>query len=229
MLEYRLQAINVNRRWAKQHKMPFIVVYKRGIDKIEELITWVKEKNIANLSIWGFSTENFSRETMETKALLQLFSTKISEALKKPTLRKNKIRVRFFGKRSLFSPSLQKQMTELENATRDFNGLNLNIFLGYGGRQEILDACIALSKDLSKKTIRTLTPQVFSNYLYTRDLPDPDLVVRTSGEKRLSGFMPWQTVYSELFFYPRYWPDFSKKDFQKILEEYRQRQRRFGK
>lgn len=218
-----------NRRFAKNAGLELAQGYVKGIEKIEEVADWSRENGIKHLSTWGLSTENFNRGKEELEVLMKIFKFKLSQALNEPRLHDNNVRVRFFGKRELLPNELQKQMTNLEKATLDYDNFYLNIFLGYGGRQEIVDATNSILQDFKAGKIKNIDEAQFSKYLYTHDLPDPELIVRTSGEERLSGFMSWQSAYSEFVFHPKLWPALTREDFSEILKEYESRQRRFGK
>lgn len=218
-----------NRRWAILHKKSLLEGYKAGMEKITELIKWCVDLKIKTLTLWGFSTENFYRDANEINSLMKLFKIKLDEGLKSDVFHKNKIRLRFIGKKELFSPQIQKKMGELEELTKTYTQHHLNILMGYGGRREIIDACNSILSDFKKGKINKVTEEVFSSYLTTNGLPDPDLIIRTSGEQRLSGLFPWQGVYAELYFSKKLWPDFTKNDLIRALRDFEHRKRRFGK
>ncbi len=218
-----------NRRWAKLHHKSMVEGYKAGFQRASDAIAWCKDFNIRMLTMWGFSTENFSRDVKEVRSLLTLFEFKLKEALRSDEFHRNEIRVRFIGRTDLFPEKIQNGFRELERATQKYGDYNLNILLGYGGQREIVDACNAIIRDYNSGAITSVDETVFPNYLYTRGLPDPDLVIRTSGEQRLSGLMPWQSAYSELYFSEKLWPDFEKNDMALALNEFERRRRRFGR
>ncbi|MEW6328543.1 MAG: polyprenyl diphosphate synthase [Candidatus Micrarchaeota archaeon] len=218
-----------NRRWAKLHRKSLIEGYKAGIQRASDAIAWCKDFNIRMLTMWGFSTENFNRDSREVRSLLALFESKLREALRSDEFHRNKIRVRIIGRVDSFPEKIQSGFRELERATREYREYNLNILLGYGGQREIVDACNAIIRDYNSGAITSVDETVFPNYLYTHGLPDPDLIIRTSGEQRLSGLMPWQSAYSELYFSEKLWPDFEKKDMALALKEFETRKRRFGR
>ncbi|MCC7552649.1 di-trans,poly-cis-decaprenylcistransferase [Candidatus Micrarchaeota archaeon] len=211
-----------NRRWAKKNKLDFILGHKKGTEILRQLLDWAKEFDIPIISIWGFSTENFNRDEKEIEFLFNLFNEKIDEYLKE--YNKHKAKIRFIGNRSKFSKEFFEKIEKVETLTKDNKGFQLNILLNYGGRAEILKVVNEL-----KNTNEEITEKLIENHLYTKGIPDPDLIIRTSGERRLSGLMPWQSVYSELYFVDKLWPDFTKEDFKKAIEEYEKRKRRFGK
>lgn len=213
-----------NRRWAKKEGIAFREAYIKGVDKVRELMFWAKEYDIKTVTAWGFSTENFRRSGPFKSVLFGVFERKFREMAKDEDIHRDEVRVNVVGDRSLFPKSLLESIVLAEDATRNYNRRSLNIALGYGGRQEILDVCnkaVALGKPLDDIDMR--------NALMSSNVPDIDLLIRTSGEQRLSGFMPWQTAYSEFYFSNKLWPDFSRQDFAEAVGEFNSRQRRFGK
>ena len=211
-----------NRRWAKEQSLPTLVGHQVGKDIFYNSIGWVKEQNISHAVYYAFSTENWLRETEEVSYLMDLFSSFISSILTEKSIKNT--RVRFIGSRIKFSNELQLLMEELETQTAQYIETTVWIALSYGGRAEIVDACnqaITVGKSVDENT--------FSQYLYTSHMPDPDLIIRTGGEKRLSNFLPWQSVYSELFFSDTYWPAFTNEEFTRIVGQYGERKRRRGK
>lgn len=181
------------------------------------------------ITFWGFSMENFDRDKKEVKKLMELFEQKIDEIKNMADLHKNKIRVRVFGRINLLTEKIQKKIMEIEKETMEYDNYHVNILLAYGGKQEIIDACNAISQDFKDGKIKGIDEKTFTKYLYTKDLPDPDLIIRTSGEQRLSGLMPWQSAYSELYFCDKLWPDFNEQDLKLAVEEFHRRKRRFGR
>lgn len=218
-----------NRRWAKKHHLPLLEGHRRGIDKLKDVLEWCREAGVKNTTFWGFSLENFRRDPKEVKGLMRLFERKFDELKDHSEVHKNRIRVRFYGKLNLLSSTLRKKLLELERETEDYDRYNLAILLAYGGRQEIIDAVNAAFLDFKRGRIKRITEKSFSRYLYMSDVPDPDLIIRTSGERRLSGILPWQSGYSELYFCPKLWPDFKKADFKAALVDFAERKRRFGR
>ncbi|MEM3399972.1 MAG: polyprenyl diphosphate synthase [Candidatus Micrarchaeia archaeon] len=217
-----------NRRWATAHSKTIVEGYQAGIAKIIDALTWCGELNLKILTFWGFSTENFFRNKNEVNNLLHLFNTKLDEALREDTFKKYDIRVRILGKLSLMPTEIRHKIRTLEKITEKHKKHSLNILFAYGGRQEIVDACNAILREYRRGRIKRVTEEIFASHLYTNGLPYPDLIIRTSGEQRLSGLMPWQSAYSELYFSKKLWPDFTKADLIKALNEYSRRQRRFG-
>jgi tritrans,polycis-undecaprenyl-diphosphate synthase [geranylgeranyl-diphosphate specific] len=213
-----------NRRYGKKYNIPLYEAYAHGIEKLRDVLVWSKELGIKILTVWGFSTENFARSPIERKVFFSLIERKAKEILNSGELQENNLRVKIIGKLEKFPKSLQKIFKEIEDRT--INGkLRVNIAFGYGGRQEIIDAC----NKIIKKGIKRVDERIFARHLYTHDIPDPDLVIRTSGEMRLSGFMPWQIAYSELVFLPCLWPELKKSDYVKAIKSFTKRERRFGR
>jgi tritrans,polycis-undecaprenyl-diphosphate synthase [geranylgeranyl-diphosphate specific] len=217
-----------NRRWAKQHGLPFIEGHRMGIDKLRDVLGWCRKLNIRMVTLWGFSMENFERDNDEVQLLMKLFERKIAE-VNREEVNKHRIRVRVFGRKELLPPKVRERIEKFEKDTEKYNDYFVNILLAYGGRQEIVDACNSILKDCREGKLKSVTEKDFPRYLCTGGLPDPDLVIRTSGEQRLSGLMPWKTAYSELYFCPKLWPDLSEQDLRDAVEEYQKRKRRFGR
>jgi tritrans,polycis-undecaprenyl-diphosphate synthase [geranylgeranyl-diphosphate specific] len=217
-----------NRRWAKQHGLPLIEGHRIGIDKLRDVLKWCRNLNIRMVTFWGFSMENFDRDKDEVQLLMKLFEQKIEE-VNREEVHKYKIRVRVFGRRELLPAKVREKIEKFEKETEGYSDYYANILLAYGGKQEIIDACNFLLEDCRKGKLTSVTEENFPKYLSTGELPDPDLIIRTSGEQRLSGFMPWKTTYSELYFCPKLWPDFSEQDLKDALDDYQRRKRRFGR
>jgi tritrans,polycis-undecaprenyl-diphosphate synthase [geranylgeranyl-diphosphate specific] len=218
-----------NRRWARKLGKPVLEGHAVGIDKLRSVITWCKDAGIGTVTFWGFSSENFSRDRSEVDGLMSLFVKKFDEFKDHSDLHKNKIRVKYYGRLGMLPEALQKKLREVEKETEAYDDYRLNILVAYGGRQEIVDACNAAIADAKAGKISGVTDDSFGNYVYMRDMPDPDMIIRTSGEMRLSGILPWQSGYSELYFSEKLWPEFEREDLAKALEEYARRKRRFGK
>jgi short-chain Z-isoprenyl diphosphate synthase len=225
-----------NRRYAIERGLKTITEgHRMGADKLDEVLSWCEDLKIRNITVWVFSTENLSRSKQEVKELLQVIEWKIQQLAQDPLTHKRRMRIKAIGKMELLPETTRRVIKQAEEATRDYEGLSLNIALGYGGRQEIADAF----KDLVRKKlnggaslediIAYVTPDEISRHLYTLDLPDPDLIIRTSGEIRMSGFLLWQSAYSEFYFCDVYWPAFRKIDFLRAIRSYQQRERRFGR
>ncbi len=215
-----------NRRWAVKKGISKQEGYAIGIRKIGDILKWCKAEDIRMLTMWGFSTDNFKRDRAEVGTLFELFKENLRKAIDSDDSNKRELRVRFFGRINLFPREMQEMIKKAEEATAGGQRkYQLNLLLSYGGREEIVDAVNAIISSGAKEA----DEKMISDHLYTAGLPDPDLIIRTSGEQRLSGLMPWQSCYSEFYFCKKLWPDFSKKDFLAALADYEGRKRRYGK
>lgn len=215
-----------NRRWAQKKGISRQEGYAIGIRKIGDVLKWCREHDVRMLTMWGFSTDNFKRDKDEVGGLFELFKDNLQKAIASDDRNKDELRVRFFGRIGLFPKEIQEMIRKAEEMTsRGERKYQLNLLLSYGGREEIVDA---VNKILAEG-VRSVDEEAISAHLYTKGLPDPDLIIRTSGEQRLSGLMPWQSCYSEFFFCRKLWPDFSKKDLESALKEFARRKRRYGK
>jgi tritrans,polycis-undecaprenyl-diphosphate synthase [geranylgeranyl-diphosphate specific] len=215
-----------NRRWARKKGISRQEGYAIGIRKIGDVLKWCKEKDVRTLTMWGFSTDNFKRDRDEVGGLFELFKENLKKAIESDDRNKNELRVRFFGRLGLFPREIQEMMRKAEDSTSSGERkYQLNLLLSYGGREELVDAVNSIIRD----GIRQVDEEAIGSHLYTKGVPDPDLIIRTSGEQRLSGLMPWQSCYSEFYFCKKLWPDFSKRDFNAALAEYAKRMRRYGK
>lgn len=212
-----------NRRFAKARGLPTLEGHRRGYEKVKEIMHWAKEAGISFVIVYAFSTENWNRSPEEVSYLMGLFKEALTRQVQE--LKAEGMRVRCIGERERFSPKLQKLMQHAEAETAGLPGPTLVLALSYGGRADILQA----ARRAAKNNAAALTEDEFSSYLWTSGIPDPDLIIRTGGERRLSGFLTWQSVYSELFFIDTYLPDFSKEEFQSILQEFSRRERRMGR
>jgi short-chain Z-isoprenyl diphosphate synthase len=225
-----------NRRFARALGASDVAIgHQVGADKLREMLNWCFERNIPVVTVWGFSLDNFKLDSEEVAQLLQLFERKTREMVDSSDLHDNQVRVRFIGRRDMLPESLQEAIRLVEQATGHYQRFVLNIALAYGGREEIADAFLEYlghaqrtGKSLSD-AIQGFTPAVVERYLYTSGLPEPDLIIRTSGEVRLSGFMMWQSANSEYYFCDTNWPAFRRIDFLRALRSYDQRVRRFGR
>lgn len=224
-----------NRRYAKQKGFKQITDgHRLGADKLDEVLVWCEDLRIPMITIWALSTENLARKSSEVSNLIEIIEAKIAAIADDPQTHRRRMKIRALGKIDLLPASTQKVLAEAEEATKGYDDCFLNIAIGYGGREEIADALrdLLLSKNLEHETIEKvaaeITPEAIGRHLYTVDLPDPDLIIRTSGETRLSGFLLWQSAYSEFYFCDVYWPAFRQIDFLRAIRSYQQRQRRFG-
>ncbi|MDD5317389.1 MAG: polyprenyl diphosphate synthase [Candidatus ainarchaeum sp.] len=218
-----------NRRWAKLHGKPLLEGHSAGIDNLRSVAAWCRDAGVKTVTFWGFSSENFSRDRSEVEGLMRLFVSKFEEFKDHSEVHKNKVRVRFFGRLGMLPSPLRGKLREVEKETESHSDYLLNILIAYGGRQEIVDACNAAIADAKAGRISGVTEESFGKYVYMSGIEEPDLIVRTSGEMRLSGVLPWQSGYSELYFPEALWPDFSEADFKAALAEFAKRKRRFGK
>jgi undecaprenyl diphosphate synthase len=218
------------RRWARKNGKEYREAYDTGIRKFGDIIKWLSNtKGVEVVSFWAFSTENFKRSDDEKALLFALFEDFVTKGLEEYTKskdeRKSNVKINFLGSISRFPEKVQEQMKKVMETTKGNGPYTANILMGYGGRQEILDAVNGLIKEGAKE----VDEAAFSGHMYTAGMPDPDLIIRTSGEKRLSGLMPWQSVYSEFIFMDKFWPDLQESDVRAALDEYAGRKRRFGK
>ncbi|MEK7087709.1 MAG: polyprenyl diphosphate synthase [Patescibacteria group bacterium] len=212
-----------NRRFARAHNLPLLEGHRRGFEKVKEVAEWTKDEGISHLMLFVFSTENWNRSKEEVSYLMDLFRHVLADEIEH--MQEKGVRVLCIGARERFSPELQALMRQAEERTAGNKELTLALCLSYGGRAEIVGAvnrAIAAGK-------KEVDEETFARYLWTVGIPDPDLIIRTSGEMRLSGFLPWQGVYSELFFTKTLWPDFTEAEFKSILEEFSRRDRRLGR
>ncbi len=224
-----------NRRFARE--MGFLDVvegHRRGADKVEEVLNWCEDLGIRMVTIWILSTENLSRPPDELSALLGLIERRLREAAVDPKIHGKRLRIRAIGRLEMLPASTQEAIRVAEEATRDYDSFFLNVAVGYGGRQEIADAVGSLMRERAGQgqdltaLADEVSPDLIGKYLYTYELPDPDLIIRTSGELRLSGFLLWQSAYSEYYFCDAYWPSFRRIDFLRAIRSYQQRERRYG-
>ncbi len=211
-----------NRRWAKSKGILTLEGHRVGYQKLREVLLWCKEFGVANVMVYAFSTENWNRAKVEVSYLMDLFRFIIKEMIALSL--EIDMRLIFLGERSRLDEDIIAIVNDAEEKTRHCKTLTLGIALSYSGRSEIIDAIHRIPKD----HIGQITEDEFSALLWTHEIPDPDFIIRTSGEERLSNFLPWQSTYSELFFTKTLWPDFTREEFKRILDEYAQRQRRFG-
>lgn len=202
-----------------------------GRDKIEELLDWCFELKIKNLTLYAFSTENFKRQSKEIKTLMKLCKDEMDKAAEDHRIHKNKVKVRIIGHIESLPDDIKKSAKTLQNRTKEYDKYSLNIALAYGGREEITRAIKNIAQDIKEGKINVddIKEAVVSKYMYTNGLPDPDLILRTSGEERLSNFLLWQLAYSELYFSDVFWPAFQKRDFLRAIKTWQQRKRRYGK
>ena len=217
-----------NGRWASNKGLPRTIGHKRGAENVEIILRECLRINIQHVTLYAFSTENWQRPVYEIKALMSLFKYFLNKKLTQ--LHEENVKVAIVGDISPFSKILQKYIKNLVDLTKDNDGMHLNLALNYGGRAEIVRATKRISTLILQKKIHVeqIDEDIFSRNLDNGSEPDPDLIVRTAGERRLSNFLLWQSAYSELYFSDKTWPDFSNKDLELALAEYQRRTRKFG-
>lgn len=220
-----------NRRFAREAGMEELQGHTLGARKLEEVLGWCQELGIKHFTVYAFSTENLDRSGREVQALMDIFARKFEAVAADDRVHKYKIRVRALGDMNVLPEQVRDAIRRAEQATQGYNGYSLNIAVGYGGRAELAQAVRKICERIERGEIGSsdVDEHVIGDHLYTADLPDPDLVIRTSGEERLSGFLLWQSAYSELYFCEANWPSFSKIDFLRAISTYQGRERRYGK
>ena len=217
--------IDGNRRWARERNLPTFEGHRQGYEKVKQAPEWFFSRGVKILSFFVFSTENWNRAQDEVNYLMKLLEQAVESDLRE-LAKKNSYQILISGRLEELPGDLPAKCLEVVAETKANHGGIINVCLNYGGRAEIVDAVRKLIKN--KVAVEQVHEGMIKKYLYQADLPDPDIIVRTSGEFRLSGFLTWQSVYSELFFLKKYWPDFEESDVEIILREYAERQRRFG-
>ena len=214
-----------NRRWAKRHGLPTLEGHRRGYEKIKALTRWCIECNIPIVTLYAFSTENWNRSRREVTYLMSLLRLVLEHDLTE--LDRQGVRLVVIGQRERLAPDLQRLIEKAEATTQRNTRMILQLAISYGGRAEIVQAVRRLIMERIKA--EQVTEASVGSHLWTAGIPDPDLLVRTAGEQRLSNFLTWQSVYAEILFIKKYWPDFTKRDLTAMIREFGQRQRRFGK
>ena len=216
-----------NGRWAKQRGLPRTAGHAAGGEAFRRIANYCRTLGVKYLTVYAFSTENWKRSEEEVAGIMRLLGKYLQEAL--ADMEKNRVRFCFFGDLSKLSPQLQKLCYDAQNRSADYD-VQVNFCLNYGGRDEIVHATKAFAADVAagKYNPEDLTEDLLSKYLYSADVPDPELIIRPSGEKRISNFLLWQSAYSEFVFMNVLWPDFSPGDLDAAIAEYHQRNRRFG-
>ncbi len=220
-----------NRRFAREIGLGNVLDgHVKGRDKLEEVLEWCLEVGVRILTVFAFSTENLQRPSTEVQHLMHLFAENFRKVGDDERVHKHKIRIHVFGDRSLLPTEVIESIEYAEDRTKGYEEYRFNVAVAYGGREEILQAIRDVVRDAQAGTVRPddIDEKFFSKRLYTADLPDPDLVLRTSGEERISNFLLWQLAYAELYFVDVYWPGFRKIDFLRAMRSYQMRQRRFG-
>ncbi|HEC81088.1 MAG TPA: di-trans,poly-cis-decaprenylcistransferase [Thermoplasmatales archaeon] len=220
-----------NRRYARRLGLSEEDGHRLGRNKLQEVLEWCFDLGIKVLTVYAFSTENFKRNEREVKSLLNLCKEELERASRDSRIHKNQVKVNIIGHLDLLPEDLRESARQIMDATKHYSKYVLNIALAYGGRQEIIDAIKKIAQDVRDKklNVEDINEERFSSYLYTKDVPDPDLILRTSGEERISNFLLWQLAYSELYFSDVYWPALRKRDFLRAIYTYQQRKRKFGR
>jgi undecaprenyl diphosphate synthase len=217
-----------NRRWAKAKGLPVALGHKQGAETLEKIVRHANKIGLEYITVYAFSTENWKRAEEEVKALMLLLQSYIDKYSK--IADSENIKVQFLGDLNAFSPKMQKGIQDCINRTKNNTGVTFNIALNYGGRLEIINAVKQIAEKVKNGEfdLDSINEETVADNLYTKGMPDPDLVIRTSGEMRTSNFLPWQIVYSEFLFVDKNWPDFNEDDLDNAIIEYQKRTRKFG-
>ena len=217
-----------NGRWAKKRALPRSAGHAAGAETFRRIATYCKNIGLDYLTVYAFSTENWKRPADEVGSIMDLLEKYLHEALEK--MEHDKVKMRFFGDVSSLSPSLRKLIEDSDELSKRLDGMQVNVCINYGGRDEILRAVESFARDAAegKAAGNQLTEEIFSEYMYSAGIPDPDLVIRPSGELRISNFLLWQSAYSELYFTDVLWPDFNERELDKAIISYQDRNRRYG-
>ncbi|MDP2911481.1 MAG: isoprenyl transferase [Candidatus Omnitrophota bacterium] len=218
-----------NGRWAEARGLPKVMGHKQGVESVKNIVKACLKMGVKYLTLYAFSTENWKRPDYEVKALFQLLENFIDREFE--MFHRENIRFRVIGERQKIQKHVLAKIESLEKDTERYTSLTVNIALSYGARQEILNAVKSLAEEVmgGKLEAKDIDEKIFSERLYTAGQPDPDLLIRTSGEMRISNFLLWQISYAELYVTKKYWPDFGAEDLKEAIEEYNKRERRFGK
>ena len=218
-----------NGRWAKKRGLPKIMGHQQGVESVKNIVKSSIKFGVKYLTLYAFSTENWHRPKKEVKAIFSLLENFLDNQMR--LFEENNVKLSFIGERDNIWPKLRNKMSHFENQTKNNSALSLNIALNYGGREEILSAVrnlVDMAKNGKMDSAR-IDEKFFSTCLYTKDIPDPDLLIRTSGEMRVSNFLLWQISYSEIYVTEKLWPDFREKDLELAIKSYKERERRYGK
>ncbi len=218
-----------NGRWAKKRGLPKIMGHQQGVESVKRIVKTSIKFGVKYLTLYAFSTENWHRPRKEVKALFGLLENFLDNQMR--LFEENDVRLSFIGEKNKIWPKLKEKMEHFENKTLNNKALSLNIALSYGGREEILNAVktlVNMAKDGNIDSSK-INEKFFSKYLYTKNIPDPDLLIRTSGEMRVSNFLLWQISYAEIYVTEKLWPDFSERDLKLAIDTYQKRERRYGR
>lgn len=218
-----------NGRWAKLQGLPRIMGHKRGVDALKDLLRCCKDWGIKALTAYAFSTENWKRPQEEVEFLMSLFQRVLRQELREMV--EENVQIQFVGNLQALPKALQEEISRSMAETKDNQSIKFTVATNYGGRQEILQACRAIAQKVQEGILKPdeISEELFESHLYTAGIADPDLLIRTSGEMRLSNFLLWQMAYGEIYITDTLWPDFDRKEFHRALYAYQQRERRFGK
>ncbi|MFH1691383.1 MAG: isoprenyl transferase [Candidatus Omnitrophota bacterium] len=217
-----------NGRWAKRHGLARMMGHRQGLESVRKIIRAAQDLNVRFLTLYAFSSENWKRSSEEVEFLMRSCESFITEEL--PEMIKNDVRLIHIGLKKALLPSLCTCIQNAEELTKNNKKLCVQLAFNYGSRQEIIDAVRKIASDVvaSKVSIGNIDENLLSSYLYTKFAPDPDLLIRTSGEMRISNFLLWQICYTEIYVTKKFWPEFNKKEFVRAIEDYQKRKRRFG-
>ena len=221
-----------NRRWASENVLSTWFGHAKGADKVEQLLDWCLKLDVKSVTLYAFSTENFHRTPGEVEEIMNIFKGRLRNLLTDERIHGDKVRVKVIGRVNLLPESMRQVITEVEKSTQNYDKHFLNFAFAYGGRAEIVDAAKRIAEEVHEGKLdpQNVDEKTFEQHLYTSHMPnqDPDLIIRTSGEERLSGFLLWQSAYSELCFLDVYWPDFRSIDLLRAVRTFQKRKRRFG-
>ncbi len=223
--------VDGNRRFARKRGLASNEGHNAGSEKLEDFLRWCWKLDIKIITLFGFSTENYNRAPEEVDYLMDLIMRKLKQYQVDPVIERERVKIKVIGRRENLSPEMIEEIRKTEALTCKYDRFQLNIAVSYGGRAEIIDAVKRVAGEVQSGALplEGITEEKFGSYLYTEGIPDPDLIIRTSGEERLSGFLLWQSAYSELYFTEVYWPAFRMIDFWRAIRIFQQRERRFGK
>ncbi len=231
-LEHIAIILDGNRRWANENELNPWLGHKKGAETVEQLLDWCEKLNVKFITLYTFSTENFRRKPDEIDEIMKITEEKFRKLLTDERIHRNKVHVKVIGRTNLLPESLQQLITNVEKATANYDNQFLNFAIAYGGRAEIVDAARVIAEKVKAGEMepQDIDESTVEKYLYTSHMPkqEPDLIIRTSGEERLSGFLLWQSAYSELVFLDVYWPDFRLIDLLRSMRTFQKRKRRFG-
>lgn len=218
-----------NRRWANKRRLPVAMGHKKGAEVLIDTAKAVKNLGVKYMTVYAFSTENWQREKSEVDGLMNLLRSYLDSSFKE--LEKNNVKIVFIGERNMLAADIVAKMAKIEEKTAENDGMTLCVALSYGGRQEIVAAARKIAELVQGCGLKPedIDAGLFASMLYTAGMPEPDLLIRTSGEQRISNYLLWQLAYSEMYFSQTLWPDFSKEELEKIVEDFNKRERRYGK